>query len=66
VQYATVRGFNLSGSEPDWRTCLQVDAGYQVANSIRIVAQRACSAKVFLAADVGSGRTPLAAVMSFQ
>jgi hypothetical protein len=66
VQYATVRGFNLSGSDSDWRTCVQVDAGNTVENSIRIVALRACDAKIYVAADVGPGRTPLAAVMSVQ
>jgi hypothetical protein len=66
VQYATVRGFTISADRGNWTDCVQIDADYQVANAIRVIAQRACEGYVYIDADLGAGRSPLLAVMSIR
>jgi len=44
--------------------CLEIDSSYDVANSVRVIATRACSGMAYLQADIGVGRTPLVSAIS--
>jgi len=66
VLNATVRQFSLSGDTRGWMACASIDPEYHTNDSVRIVAENACSTVVYLSADVGPGRTPLVAVVAVR
>ena len=62
VQNAVVRSFSVGGVR-NWTACVDIDASYQVANSVRLVARGRCGNLLYLTADVEGDPSPLVAVV---
>lgn len=63
VYYGSVRKFTVEAGRTG-SPCVEIDPFFSVANSVRVIARRACADLVYLNADIGSGRTPLIAAIS--
>ena|SRR5438552_10628649 len=66
VENANVEGFDLAVDGQRWSECLTIDPAFAEVNRIRIVARARCSGLVYVSAAIGTGRSPLVAVMRVQ
>lgn len=66
VLNADVVRFDVSADHGRWTDCVAIDNTFAQANSIRLVAQQRCGGLVYVLANIGSGRSPVAAMMKVQ
>jgi hypothetical protein len=66
VENATVTRFDLAVDDQRWTECIAIDPTFVEANRIRLIAHARCRGLVYVSAAIGTGRSPLVAMMKVQ
>ena len=67
VENATVTGFSIASDAGAWTRFVRIDSTEPVPNGIRLTAvERTSGGYVYLSVAIGTGRSPMVAVMSIE